>query len=267
MKPLKRVLLFAMAIACVATPACQDGAHSNLSEDDLRKALDRACRNPLIAVAALDTTGSMKSAGTNPPLLEDFYPMIERLSECGGELAVIFIRDRAETGAERLPFPEPPAVPPRPIKREDEESYEFSDRLDYFNSKVLERQNWIEANRSVMQPRIDAFLGAVKHRMERPLANATDFNSAMNSADVVLGEGDSIWIEHPEKFLIVVSDGIDTQRRPRFAFRSGAKVYWVNATTDEKALAGLEFSRFESFAAAIRNIVEVKEKEAYAENR
>lgn len=258
-------MLSAMAIACVATPACQD--HSNVSEADLRKAIDRACRNPLIAVAALDTTGSMKSAGTSPPILEDFYPMIERLSECGGELAVIFIRDRAEIGAERLLFPEPPAVPTRPTKLEDEESYEFSDRLDYYNSKVLERQDWIEANRSAMQPRIDAFMGAIKQRMERPLANATDFNSAMNSADVILGEGDSVWMEHPEKFLILVSDGIDTQRRPRFGFKSGAKVFWVNTTTDEKALAGLQSTRFESFAAAIRNIVEVKGEQAHAENR
>ena len=54
------------------------------------------------------------------------------------------------------------------------------------------------------------------------------------------------------------ADAIDTQKRPRFNFRSGANIYWVNTTTDDKALAGLRFTRFESFPAAVRNIVEGK---------
>ncbi len=255
---LKCILLLIIAAAGVAAAGCQAGTQSNLSETDLQKAIDGACSKPLTGVAALDATGSMKSTATRPPVLEDFDPLIERLSECGGEIAVIYIRDQAETGAERLLFPEPPGLPTRPIKQDDEEPYEFSDRLADYNSKLLGRVQWIEANWSAMQPRIDAFLAALKRQMEKPPAKATDFNSAINSADVLLAEGNNVWTVEPEKYLIIVSDAIDTQKRPRFNFRSGANIYWVNTTTDDKALAGLRFTRFESFPAAVRNIVEGK---------
>jgi len=253
---LKCILLSTIAVACLVASACQDGTQPHLSEAEIQKAIDSACSKPFTGVAALDGTGSMKSTATRPAVIDDFNPLIDRLSECGGEIAVIYIRDQAETGAERLLFPEPPALPARPIKQDDEEPYELSDRLDNYNSKLLERVQWIEANRAAMQPRIDAFLAAVKRQMERPAAKATDFNSAINSADVLLAEGNNVWAVEPEKYLIIVSDAIDTQKRPRFDFRSGANIYWVNTTTDDKALAGLRFTRFESFPAAVRNIVE-----------
>lgn len=216
------------------------------------------CSSPILAGITVDQSGSMKWSGTPQVTVEDLMPLIEQLNSCGGEIGLTFVRGKSDLGIERLLFPELPPQPSKPVQKEDEETYEFDDRLAEFNRQEIEREKAVEKQKGEMAQKIDAFLKRIKPLLEKPLQGGTDFNTAVGRADVFLAESDSVWQVAPTKFLIIVSDAIDTKKQAKNPFKSGAKVLWVNATTNEKILADLKFTRFESFASAVRFITDGK---------
>ncbi len=235
--------------SCMSEPSSPGFSYAELLEFE-----NKVCRAPLREVTLIDQSGSMKTAGTQQVQAEEFQPLIDRLSECGGELSVLFIREDLGAGPEHLFFPEPPSISERPVKTQGEEEYEFSDRTAAYHAELIEAKKQTEKTRTEMTPKIDEFLARMRQLLARAPAGGTDFNSAINNADIFLSESDSVWNTKPEKYLIVVSDAIDTRKRPRFVFKSGAHFYWVNTTTDVKTLAGLEVTRFQNFASAVRNV-------------
>lgn len=242
------VTLFASCLNNSASPA--------INEEDLRAIENDICSGPVRAETLVDETTSMAQTGTRKVVAEELLPLIDRLTECGGDLSIRYIRENLGSGSERLRFPEPLLPPERPQKLAAEESYEFSDRVDAYNLKLIERKAQIDRNKADLKQKIDEFMASLRLNLARRPANSTDFNSALNAADIVLSETDDIWRVKPRKFLILVSDAIDTQKRPKFKFRSGARVLWVNTSTDERRLAGLDVTRVEDFTAAVREIVE-----------
>ncbi|MBV9242963.1 MAG: VWA domain-containing protein [Acidobacteria bacterium] len=235
--------------------SCGGGSSSSfLTPEEVRQIEDGVCGGKVRVFVAIDQTLSMKTAGTRSVTIEQFDPLIRKMLQCSGELAVGFIREGPGTGTERLFFPDLPKLPERPVKQDGEESYEFSDRLDAYNVALVDYKKQAETRRNEMKPKIDDFLARVQSSLERKPATSTDFNSILNIANTFLSEGVDGSNVDTRRFAIVLSDGIDTRGRPRFRFTSQATVYWVNATTDERKLAGLNVSRVESFDAAVREI-------------
>lgn len=247
------LVLSQMLTACIG----ETGETANVPKQVSNSA---QCLYPLLVSIAVDQSGSMKWSGTPQVTVEDLIPLIEQLNNCSGEIGLTFVRGKSDLGIERLLFPELPAQPLKPVKKEDEETYEFDDRLAEFNRKQLEREKMVEKQREAMKLKIEVFLSRIRPLLERPPKGGTDFNTAVNRADVFLAESDSVWQIKPTKFLIIVSDAIDTQKQAKNPFKSDAKVLWVNATTNEKILADLKFIRFESFASAVRYITDQKIK-------
>jgi hypothetical protein len=232
-------------LSCACTPTVE------------QPGLEAVCKAPIIVEALIDQTKSMRSTSTTTPATEDFDPLIEKLGTCGGELDVGFVRDRPRTDALRLRFPEPPALPDKPVQAPEEENYEFGDRMADYGRRLLDRRNEIADTRTKLDPTVQAFRRALRERLSRPLADHTDFNSALNDAEVFLASAlDSGWRSRPKQYLIINSDALDEKRKQRLNIKSGATVFWINTSTDDKALSGFQFTRFSDFASAVRQITD-----------
>ena len=216
---------------------------------------DPGCATPLVAIAIVDQTKSMRSTSTAMPTVEDFNPLIDKLATCGGDLNVTFVRDRAEQGGPKLHFPEPPPLPEKPVQGSEEEDFEFGERMAIYGRKLLDWGDAVERSRKELEPAIERFREELQDRLERPMADVTDFNSALNDARVFLGaSGDAGWRNRPANFLIINSDALDERRKPLLNIEIDAEVFWINASTSDEALKGLRFKRCDSFAVAVRMI-------------
>lgn len=214
------------------------------------------CAGPIIVHVMVDQTKSMKLTSTETPSVGDFDPLIDKLAACGGYLKVTFIRDRPDQANLRLQFPEPPPLPDKPVKVREEEEYEFNDRMAAYSRQLLGLHDEMVRSRQQIEPSIQGFRRELKDLLGRPMANATDFNSALNDALVFLSvSGDVGWRKHPVKYLIINSDALDEKRKSLLKIPNEADVFWINTSTDDKALEGIRFTRCDDFATAVRRIV------------
>jgi hypothetical protein len=216
-----------------------------------------SCERPIVVGVLIDQTKSMRSTSTATPTVEDFDALLNKLSACGGELDAAFVRDRAEASVSRLRFPEPPPMPDKPVQVAGEEDYEFGDRMADYGRQLLDRRDEIAQTRTNLDPAIQAFRSAMRERLSRPLADHTDFNSALNDAEVFLASAvGGGWRTRPERYLIINSDALDEKLKRRLGIKSGATVFWINTSTDDSALSGFQFTRFSDFATAVRRITD-----------
>ena len=219
---------------------------TNLEETD--------CASPTVVAVMIDQTKSMRATSTAMPSVEDFDSLVEKLRTCGGELKVTFVRNRPDQGSIRLRFPDPPSVPDKPVQGADEENFEFDDRMAAYGRQLIERRNEIAMSRKDMEPVVQNFRSELRDRLKRPLTNKTDFNSALNDAEVFLAT-DGDWRNHPAKYLIINSDALDEKQKPRLGIRIDPDIFWINTSTNDKALSGHRFTRCDSFASAVRQII------------
>lgn len=218
------------------------------------------CEKPVIAAVLIDQTKSMRSTSTATPAVEDFDPLIDKLATCGGYLKVTFIRDRPDPLSPRLQFAEPPPLTDKPVKRDEEEEYEFDDRMAAHSRQLLDRRDEIAQSRQQLEPSIQDFRKELDDLLARPMANATDFNSALNDAFVFLSVSGNVgWRNQPTKYLIINSDALDEKRKSLLKIPNEADVFWINTSTDDKALDGIRFTRCDDFATAVRQIANNKE--------
>ena len=214
----------------------------------------KSCETPIIADVIVDQTKSMRATSTATPSADDLDPLFEKLAGCGGELKVTFVRDRPDQALPTLRFPEPPSVPDKPVQGADEENFEFDDRMAAYGRQLIERRNEIAMSRKDMEPVVQNFRSELRDRLKRPLTNKTDFNSALNDAEVFLAT-DGDWRNHPAKYLIINSDALDEKQKPRLGIRIDPDIFWINTSTNDKALSGHRFTRCDSFASAVRQII------------
>ena len=241
--------IWATFLAAALVPSSCAGKLAEGSEVVLTKPpVVKACESPIDVVVIGDQSASMKNSGTAVIQAEELIPLIQQLSECGGELGVTFVRESPEPGIKRIRFPEKPALPEEPLQREGEEAYEFEDRVSAYKEQLVKRGEKIDHERTALKPKIESFLTQIRESLARRHSNATDLNSALNAADIFLAEeGDAA-----RSFLIIVSDGIDTEKRARLDKKSGVNVLWVNTTTEEKKSPWPTARRFENFESAVR---------------
>ncbi len=215
--------------------------------------LTAECRNQVKIAVVIDESTSMSTSGTAPVKAEELRPLIDALAECGGALGVGFVREGPQPGMERIDFPRPPLLPQAPEVQADEQGYEFDDRVAAFNQLRLERTDSIKNTLEKKKPEIEQYFRKIDDLLARPAAKGTDLNSALNSADLFLSEPvkDPVW----QETLIVVSDGLDTGRKVRRPFTSGARVLWVNSTSDDKVLSAYGATRIEAFKAAVDDVI------------
>ena len=218
--------------------------------------LSAECRAPVRIAVVIDKSASMSTSGTAPVKAEELRPLIDALAECGGVLGIGFVREAPQPGLERIEFPRPPQLPAAPVMFPDELGYEFDDRVAAFNQLRADRADAIKSVLDKKKPEIDGYFRKVDDLLARPAAKGTDLNSTLNAADLFLAEPvkDLVW----QQALIIISDGLDTGRKPRRLVASGARVLWVNSTSDDKVLPGA--IRFEALKAAVDDVINSLQK-------
>ena len=214
-----------------------------------------SCKNPVIVAGVIDQSGSMKLSGTPPVSVEDFKPLLDLISRCSGEIGVTFVRSDSAKPIERFRVDEPIPPPLKPIQKEDEENYEFADRRDEYVSELAEWNKSVKEKTAKLQPKIEEYLNNLKPLLAQTPKGSTDLWSAINRVDVFLSEGDATWRVKPNRYLIVISDAQDTIGKPKNDFKSDSVVLWVNGNASGKNLKDFPYKRFESYKAAVAEIV------------
>ena len=246
----KKTIMLAIVLAVpVVTGSC---GSTNPAPNDLPP-ISVECRTPVRVAIVLDQSTSMSTSGTASVEAEDLRQLIGSLAECGGALGVGFVRERPQPGMQRIEFPQPPLLPAAPVMQEDEQGYEFDDRVAAFNKLRVDQADAIKNVLEKKKPEIDGYFQRMEELLARPAAKGTDLNSTLNAADLFLAEPSNG--EDWQKSLIIVSDGIDTGHKPRRPFSSGARVFWVNANSDDKVLSEYGATRVEALKAATDEVI------------
>ena len=216
-------------------------------------ALFAAEPRPLRIVVQVDRTGSTVVNRVPPLAVADFAEIFDLILQNGGEIAVGVIRDRSNRPLLRC------RVEQKPVRH----AQAPPDKMNPFLRQRLMREYLAQKNeedqaesawKDQSQRRIDLFRAELQGLLETPLAGHTDIHGAVLRSDLFLAEPDDGWRAATRRFAVIHSDGIDNVREPAVAMRSGAAVLVVNGSASVGALAPLNPTRVESFAAAIRYI-------------
>ncbi|MBK8464950.1 MAG: hypothetical protein IPL32_03890 [Chloracidobacterium sp.] len=245
--------LFALSLATACSRHTEAGTESSVEKEA------QPCLTPVEIVLIPDQTGSMKDSGTRPVTVDDLEPVFDPIVECGGSIALLFVRNRPDQAVDKFRIEQPVPLPEPPVQNEGEENYEFSDRQADYDAQLADRRRAIADRKVLARSEFDAFKQRMKPLLDRPPASSTDLNSVLNISDVCLAQDDG-WSTVPSKFLLLVSDGRDTNRRPRYRVQSGAKLFWVNGRSDPKTLAGVESARFVDLDSAVRAVINTLQK-------
>lgn len=226
------------------------------SEHEISTKQDKEpCLNPIVIGVALDQTGSMRWSGITALTIDEFKPLIARLSDCGGEIGITFVRADSAKQIERLRFTELPVIPNKRDKTPNEEDYEYADYEDAYNLELNDWREKVQKQKSVQQPEIDKYFEVLKPLLAAPPNGNTDFWTSVNRLDVFLNEGNASWNVKPHRYLVIYSDGEDNIGKEKHSFKSDAHVIWVNANASGKSMKDFPYQRVESFQSAIREIL------------
>ena len=250
-KTIKTFLLLAIFVACLLFSGCATG-------DELPPppaVVVSVCEQPVEIGSADDQSGSMKFSGSPPVTVVDFKPLLDLISKCGGEIGVTFIRSNSAKPIERLRVEEPPAPPAPPTQKENEEDYEFADRTDEYDRNLAEWDKAVKEKQNKIKPEITEYLNVLKPLFEQTPKGSTDLWGAVNRLDIFLFESDAAWRNKPHRYLIIISDAHDTVGKSKNVFKSNATILWVNGNASDKDLEGFPYKRFESFTAAVAEII------------
>ena len=256
------------------TPLARASFPAQISDDS--PALERPAKPSSIAVI-LDKTASVETLTPWMPSANSFRPVLEAHVHTGGELAVGGVCTDSTLPLQRNRIDEPPLLdksllvpltPPKPPnadinpleKRKHSELYQ-EDLAEYEaghanNQNVLtQHEKTVEAHASDARIQNEAFLEGLAPFLNKPAnCQSSDVNGALARAVTYLNEPPS-WRSEPQRFLIFVTDGVDTQGNPSVDV-SGIHVLLVNGGLPDKGVfADIEHQPFESIEAALRFVV------------
>jgi hypothetical protein len=184
------------------------------------------CAAPLRIAVMLDKTRSAPASVVVQPAVGDFMPLIDRLRECGGELAVGTIRDRTTAPMIRLRLAARELAPP--CQQNDRSGLNPMVRVmrdEDCDREVRAYRVRVTSDDAAAAGRIDVFLRQVRHVLdEPPRAARTDLWTAIAQANTFLADPAQ---PTPMTLLVLVSDGVHTVNTPAVAPTANA-IYIVN---------------------------------------
>ena len=249
MRPIAKSLAAAVALV---SGACHGPSASDQARAVARAAAPPAQR-PLRILIVPDQTCSMYTAGVGLPDGDSLRPLLPRLEEAGGELAVGAIRDGAGFPLRRLFVPAPPpaprAVPDRPdniFEAAHARQHEAAEQADY-NEK---HRAWLERVRRQESIFID-FIG--RYLATQP-ASRSDLRSAVLRANLFFSEP-NLFTSTSRNVVIFITDGKDNVNPKPLDVGLPADVIVVCGPGSAGYLEPLHPGRFESFDAAVRFVV------------
>jgi len=230
---------------------------------------------PVAVVVAIDQSGSMESARVSFVTTSDFAPILKKLEQSGGEIAVSAICDRSNRPLTRIPIAPPPKLdekiltlptPPAPLAEEgspfekEEREKAHKDQLADYNNKVdetrklfadfkLQQQQYrteTDKRLTEIKPQIEAILVAPRNCV------ATDIQNSIGRANLFLAEPS--WKKGTRRFALFITDGLDSFSQAPANLPPDAKVILVNGSTNVGIFNKIAHDRFESPKQAIAHL-------------
>ncbi len=206
-------------------------------------------------VILLDKTGSSARHGVPNADSLAIAPLLELMTDVGGELAVGTIESVSENPLLRIRIEVPPIAPIDSSDLMPNVFLEAKVKAAYQKEMVSYTETLAQWKRS-RDPSIKAFWLTLDSMISRPAdQRATDIYNAVMRANTFLLESDASWNDSPLKYAILCSDGEhNSSSQPAIRPADGVE-YLLVPGAREGCLAALKPVRFESLPAAIRYIL------------
>lgn len=257
---IRKLLAVALMSALLITGGCgqSSGPNDNSSPAVASAPQDATIQvHPVKLALISDQTLSMNWARTSPLTIHDLESLRNLYHSCGGEIIFGLIRDQSNRGLIRTRFPVLPPAPQKPQTQDD--MFKDAESEDTYQQQLIKWKESCDKRRLNVDHLFDEFLVAIKPLLEQKAnAQKSDIWSAVGRADLALSESDASWPLPTRRYLLLISDGLDTVGKPSTPLQSGAKVTLVNGSTSLGSLTSLNPMRFESIKAAIQEIVAIE---------
>ncbi|AFZ11537.1 hypothetical protein Cri9333_0591 [Crinalium epipsammum PCC 9333] len=219
---------------------------------------------PLKIVVEIDKSLSTNQTKVQQPKWQDFQPLLQKLRQIGGELAIGTICNNSNQSFIRLRLEKPLTLPQKPIEPSNninplklpELQAEYEKKLTAYQQQLQadqqQQQQWEQNNTT----KIKQFQTKLQLLLNKSVAcTRTDIWNAVNRADLFLAENDASWGQSTNRIAVLISDGIDDVKAKFLPMKSKAKVILVNGSANIGSLTSLNPELFESTPAAFRYII------------
>jgi hypothetical protein len=253
---MKRTLVILMTIGLGAMIGCKATPNASYRADLQVVEQAQPDRNPLLILVWLDQTPSRYSNGVPQATVVDFEPLLQVLEQNGGELAVGAIRDMSNRPLIRCHFDEPPISNAQEPDRtanvfaRQQATKKYARALHDDVARVTE---WLGRNAKLRSGCRTALSNAVAKTTDAP---RTDMNGALLRTKLLLDEPQTSWSLPPQRYAVMITDGIGNVNGPAPDSLGETKLLIVNSAGSLGTLEGLRPLRFESIASAFRFVLD-----------
>lgn len=250
--------------------------HTALPEVQAELDLQAPALEPLVAAFFSDQSGSMVHHRVQPPTEEDLKPVLTYIQHHGGELAIAPICSQSNIPLKRVRVTPPPRLnsaqfhnpaPPESLKETEANPFLLEDKLrayqpEYEKLKASDLQTLAtyRHQHQIWQKQSEAALGAFQGQLKSLLAQPgncaeTDITGALKRANLFLSEDASVWPKSPRRFVLFVTDGLDTQSTETVFLQRDAELLLINGSGSTGVFSHLDHKPFESVRAAIDYLI------------
>ncbi len=232
----------------------------------------------------LDKSGSLGHDHNATPTIEHLAPLIDLLVQRGGVKAVGSIcGDQAMQALLRVRIDEPPILDPERLKNPtppppvpeglnafdtlEAEKHRapliaaYEEAIAEDNAVIAEVDAERAAHQQEATAEAESFLETAQPLLEAPATCETsNVNEAMTRTLTLLNENPASWRQPPARFLLVVSDGLETTGHSPVSVDEDITVLVVGPQTENSVFQKIAHERFESIEAAIAYIIAVAEE-------
>lgn len=213
------------------------------------------CASPVKVALLGDKTSSTELTRTPQIRAEDFTPLVELISRCGGEVALGFVTDDSNRSLVRLRAEVPEAAPESP-KLNGMPAFEAARVQDDYRKKKAEHERKMAKWSEQIERNKDRFeRDAQEWLSKQPNFTSSDVWGALKRAELFIDEDPASWAQNPHRYIVLVSDAQDNINRPEVTLSSETRLILVNGSANVGSLQRLNPHRFESLDSAIRYIV------------
>lgn len=206
---------------------------------------------PLKVVVLQDKSGSVDSTRTPRVTMSQFDALVSAVRERGGGIAFGFIDDESNESFTVMRVDAPRAVPTDPGREGN--PFKVAEAVAKYKKELGEFEKNERQRQSAADQQVEAFKARVGSLLEDAgRSGATDVYGGLNRADLYLAEvGDTYSSDaQPQRFMILISDGLDNMRRPVGALRSRSQIILVNGSANIGVMKDYTPLRFEGIDSA-----------------
>ena len=257
----KTLISLLIAFAAFLFFACTSQQNKSNPEPTSPTSIHRITRKPVKICVLQDKSGSTKWNRVPQITPRDMDSLLEIVMHNGGEIGFGLVNDDSNRPLIRIIVEEPPAkpAPPKPPKKGNifmRRQKAARQQLKY-NTQLEKYKKDMEVWHEETDKLVSKFKSMIQPILEiKPNYRRTDIAGALLRAKLFLDEPECGWSQPLSRYILMVSDGVDTVGKAFKPLQNPAKLILVNSSAEVGALKPLSPLCFEDLSAAIRWIKE-----------